>query len=338
MPRTGIAQVVKDHLLTLTEPTVKIDTPKDVVVKVEFAAQNPIDVRTYDLKQIPDGEIAGRDLVGIVDVIAPEVVDKQLKGTRIAAFANGSTPSKSGAFAQWAIAKDEIYVVIPDNIAPEAAATLPVGFFTAVHGLYLPHKLGLEREGSSSELVLIWGGNSSVGRYAIQLAKLGGHKVITVASPASADELKALGAERVFSYKESDVVEQINKEYGDIPFVLDAIGTPESATTSSKTTGSSPAKYTTVRRNAEHTENFPKHITVSPIQAYRVFDEEHLPEVTVAKEYAKLLTGWLKEGKIVPNKPKVLGGLEKVEEGYQLHRDGKIHGEKLVYDISKTKL
>lgn len=338
MPRTGIAQVVKDHKLTLSEPTVKIDTPKDVVVKVEFAAQNPIDVRTYDLKQIPDGEIAGRDLVGIVDVIAPEVVDKQLKGTRIAAFANGSTPSKSGAFAQWAIAKDEIYVVIPDNIAPEAAATLPVGFFTAVHGLYLPHKLGLERGGSKSELVLIWGGNSSVGRYAIQLAKLGGHKVITVASPASADELKTLGAEKVFSYKDSDVVEQINKEYGDIPFVLDAIGTPDSATTSSKTTGSSPAKYTTVRRNAEHTENFPKHITVSPIQAYRVFDEEHLPEVTVAKEYAKLLTGWLKEGKIVPNKPKVLGGLEKVEEGYQLHRDGKIHGEKLVYDISKTKL
>lgn len=48
MPRTGIAQVVENHKLTLKEPTVKIDTPKDVVVKVEFAAQNPIDVRTYD--------------------------------------------------------------------------------------------------------------------------------------------------------------------------------------------------------------------------------------------------------------------------------------------------
>ena len=43
------------------------------------------------------------------------------------------------------------------------------------------------------------------------------------------------------------------------------------------------------------------------------------------------LPSWIESGKIKPNKAKVLGGLDKVPEGFQLYRDNKISGEKVVY-------
>ena len=45
--------------------------------------------------------------------------------------------------------------------------------------------------------------NTSVGRFAIQLAKLSGLKVATTASEKNWDKLKALGADLVVDYKVS---------------------------------------------------------------------------------------------------------------------------------------
>lgn len=43
---------------------------------------------------------------------------------------------------------------------------------------------------------------------------------------------------------------------------------------------------------------------------------------------------WIEEGKIKPNKPKVIpGGLDAVAQGFQEYRDGKISGYKLVYEL-----
>jgi hypothetical protein len=43
---------------------------------------------------------------------------------------------------------------------------------------------------------------------------------------------------------------------------------------------------------------------------------------------------WIEEGKIKPNKSKVIpGGLDAVAQGFQEYRDGKISGYKLVYEL-----
>jgi len=46
--------------------------------------------------------------------------------------------------------------------------------------------------------LFIYGGSSSVGQYAIQLAKLSGYKVITTASKRNHELVKSLGADLAF--------------------------------------------------------------------------------------------------------------------------------------------
>lgn len=49
-----------------------------------------------------------------------------------------------------------------------------------------------------STQLFVYGGSSSVGQYAIQLAKLSGYKVITTASKRNHELVKGLGADLVF--------------------------------------------------------------------------------------------------------------------------------------------
>jgi len=46
--------------------------------------------------------------------------------------------------------------------------------------------------------LFVYGGSSSVGQYAIQLAKLSGYKVVTTASKRNHELVKSLGADLVF--------------------------------------------------------------------------------------------------------------------------------------------
>lgn len=52
-----------------------------------------------------------------------------------------------------------------------------------------------------------------------------------------------------------------------------------------------------------------------------------------AELFAKL-PGWLEDGTFKTNTAKVLpGGLNAVNEGFQMHRDGRISGFKVVYEL-----
>ena len=73
---------------------------------------------------------------------------------------------------------------------------------TAIQVLYGPKALGLRQPGdegpSNGTWLFIYGGSTSVGQYAIQLAKLSGYKVATVASSHNHELIKNLGADVVF--------------------------------------------------------------------------------------------------------------------------------------------
>lgn len=94
---------------------------------------------------------------------------------------------------------------------------LPLGISTASAGLFQKDFLNLpfpspEQEQAPEPLnrvLLIWGGSSSVGSCAIQLAKAAGAIIITTASPRNFAYVKALGAEEVFDYRAEDVEDQI---------------------------------------------------------------------------------------------------------------------------------
>jgi NADPH-dependent curcumin reductase CurA len=55
---------------------------------------------------------------------------------------------------------------------------------------------------------------------------------------------------------------------------------------------------------------------------------------TLGIELFQKLPNWLQDGTLQTNTSKVLpGGLSAVPEGFQMHRDGKISGYKLVYEV-----
>lgn len=92
---------------------------------------------------------------------------------------------------------------------------LPLGISTAAAGLFQKDFLNLPFPKEDAEkldrTVVIWGGSSSVGSCAIQLAVAAGAEVVTTASPTNFEYVRKLGAGSVFDY------------HDEVPFLLLAI-------------------------------------------------------------------------------------------------------------------
>ena len=109
-------------------------------------------------------------------------------------------------------------VPIPDGWSFEEAAQLGVPPFTALQALHqsleLPSPFETSSTANPQRTILIWGGASAVGQYAIQFVKLYGLRVLATASSKNFDLLKGLGADEVFDYRDEGVVEKIRAATG----------------------------------------------------------------------------------------------------------------------------
>jgi NADPH:quinone reductase-like Zn-dependent oxidoreductase len=77
--------------------------------------------------------------------------------------------------------------------------------------------------------ILIWGGSSSCGQYALQILSYWGYKnLLATASPAHHAYLRSLGAVHVFDYRDPHVsehiIEVVKKQTPAVPFIIDCIG------------------------------------------------------------------------------------------------------------------
>ena len=95
----------------------------------------------------------------------------------------------------------------------ESAAVLPLALSTAACGLFQQDQLALRYPSANptptGQALLVWGGATSVGSNAIQLAVAAGYEVITTASPRNFDYVRALGASQVFDYRSTTAVRAI---------------------------------------------------------------------------------------------------------------------------------
>jgi hypothetical protein len=126
---------------------------------------------------------------------------------------------------------------LPEGFTLAEAVTLPNNFVTVFHTL--TEDLGIETpwprpDGytpvNASKAILIWGGSSSVGQFAIQILSYYGYSnILTTASRKHHQRLRDLGAREVFDYNDSDVVSSISQGAGSlgISFVLDCIGSKQ---------------------------------------------------------------------------------------------------------------
>lgn len=123
--------------------------------------------------------------------------------------------SQSGAFQHYSAAHSALMSRIPAGLGFADAAVLPLAISTAAQGLYASDYLALPAPGASSaqpngKCILIWGGSSSVGAAAIQLAKASGVTVLATASARNLEALRSdLGADQAFDHKSPSVVDDI---------------------------------------------------------------------------------------------------------------------------------
>jgi NADPH:quinone reductase-like Zn-dependent oxidoreductase len=115
--------------------------------------------------------------------------------------------------------------------------TLPNNFVTVFHAL--TKDLDIETpwpkpEGyvpqSAKVPILIWGGSSSVGQFALQILRYYGYtNVLATASRKHHEKLRSLGADSVFDYNDADIVASIIRVGGEagIALVLDCIGSKD---------------------------------------------------------------------------------------------------------------
>jgi len=190
--------------------------PNDVLIEVKAIALNPVDYFQRDLGMPPVPSypaVVGSDVAGFVVKVGSNVSNAPPCGSRAIAFASSYYQGGSqdyGAFQKYVLAQSEGVIALLDALSFEEGAVLPLAVLTALSGwttIGIP--LGTNYTPQDKQAVLIWGGASSVGTFAIQSAKLMGFTVYTTASAKNHKYLKKLGADVVFDYNASDVVSQI---------------------------------------------------------------------------------------------------------------------------------
>lgn len=193
----------------------------EILVRVRAVAVNAIDglspvVRRVVLPWLRYPAVLGSDVAGEVVEVGPRVTRFRV-GDRVLGHAVGYEKSRNraaeGAFQERCILLDHLTASLPDNLPFERAAVLPLTLSTAACGLFQRDQLALElpKLGSAAraETVLVWGGSTSVGANAIQLARNAGYTVVTTASPHNADYVRQLGAAEVVDYHSPTAVAEL---------------------------------------------------------------------------------------------------------------------------------
>ena len=197
----------------------EIGTPgkDEVLVRNHAIAINPVDwMQQYGA--FPPGplpRILGNDIAGEIIEVG-EGVTLFEKGQRVIGHSTAlnTDEPRHGGFQKYTVVPSFGCSQIPDDISYEDACVLPLAISTASLGLFHKDQLGLrlpgperkEPQGENAKVVLIWGGSSSVGSAAIQLAVAAGYKVITTSSPRNHQLCKSLGASEVFDHSSLSIV------------------------------------------------------------------------------------------------------------------------------------
>mmetsp|Transcript_14803 Transcript_14803/g.16005 ORF Transcript_14803/g.16005 Transcript_14803/m.16005 type:complete len:333 (+) Transcript_14803:57-1055(+) len=204
--------------------------PGFAVVKVKIAAGNPVD------KVIAGGYLVGfgwdwpkpftlgTDFSGIVEAVGEGVTNVNVGDAVFSSSWGQGKPfddepnfSVAGAFAEYISIPAEKLSKKPDAVSFEVAASIGVVGTTAHQALV---EIGKITKGTR---VLIFGGSSAVGVFAIQLAKAYGAHVTTTASSRSIAFVQGFNAaDKIINYNETKWEE--DPELKSIDVIFDTVG------------------------------------------------------------------------------------------------------------------
>jgi NADPH:quinone reductase-like Zn-dependent oxidoreductase len=138
----------------------------------------------------PKQAVPGKEMSGVVTATGDGVTRFRV-GDEVFGWA-------AGAFADYAIAREDRLVAKPANLSHAEAATTPFGGGTAIQGL----RAARIQPGDD---VLVIGASGGVGVFLVQLARLAGARVTGVASAGKLDLVRSLGAAEAVDYRTDDL-------------------------------------------------------------------------------------------------------------------------------------
>ncbi|MEZ7851865.1 MAG: NAD(P)H-quinone oxidoreductase, partial [Candidatus Nanopelagicales bacterium] len=189
--------------------------PGEVIIDITSTAVNRADLLQREGNYPPPTgatDILGLECAGtIVSVGAALTMDRI--GERVTALLNG------GGYAQKVAIPLGQVMSVPEGVSILDAGALPEVACTVWSNLTKVLQL---REAST---ILIHGGGSGIGTFAIQVAKVLGAKVaVTAGSQEKLNTCASLGADVLINYKEQDFVDVIRDTWGGTDTILDNMG------------------------------------------------------------------------------------------------------------------
>lgn len=197
-----------------------------IVVRARAVAVNPVDRLQQTLGDIftpwtSYPFVVGSDVAGEIVEVGSSVT-RFAVGDRVVGYASGSDKGRNraaeGAFQEYVVLLAHMTSPIPDAVSFEAASVIPLGVSTAACGMFQKDFLGMNAPSATAapagKTLIVWGGSTSVGSNAIQLAVAAGYDVVATASPRNFAYVKGLGAREAFDYNSKTVVADIVKSLG----------------------------------------------------------------------------------------------------------------------------
>lgn len=318
--------------LRIAETEIPTPGADDIIVRNHAVAVNtndPAQQAGFHVQKWPI--VPGHDLAGEVHAVGSNVT-RFKAGDRVIGhswqfFTNDIA---DGAFSHYCRIPAANAAILPDDITYTQGVVLPLAIDTAAAGFYQKDYMGLDfpsldsKPNSKGEVVVVYGGSSSVGAAAIQLAANAGYRVIATASAANLDLCREAGASEVFDYKSPTIADDIAAAVGNDRFkgLYNAIGIPESFDTVTPIMEKLGGGFLA---NTKPPGKLPEFINAKFVLG---INDASFP---VWKDF---VTEALVQGKLkcLP-KAKVVGkGLENLEKAFEI-RNGAVTAEKIVVEL-----
>ena len=209
--------------------------PREVRVAVHAIGVNPVDWKMRQQGPLrmaarmlrpftgPRGPIIlGVDFAGVVEAVGAKVTDVAV-GARVVGGTNFSR-GQHGSYADTVVVRADQVTPIPDEVAFDVAAALPVAGVTAWMSM---HEFRRVQPGRRA---LVLGASGGVGQFAIQIARrvCEADRVVGVCSSKNAAMVQGLGAHEVLAYDAGDPLEAA-RAHGPFDVVVDCAGTYKAA-------------------------------------------------------------------------------------------------------------
>ncbi|KAF2470910.1 putative alcohol dehydrogenase [Lindgomyces ingoldianus] len=310
--------------------------PKQIQLRVTVAGLNPHDHKSRDgglFIQDSLPAVLGNDVAGVVTALGPNSSRFKV-GDRVFAQSNLSPKSEQKGLQQQVVVDEDYAALVPEGFTEGDGVSLPTNIIAGLVGLFDESALGIPAPWTDAAktfdypntTLLIIGGGSNCGKYAVQLAKMVGiGKIVTVGGDEH--QLKGYGATHVLGrHGGHDIVlQRIRAVVGDdLIYAYDAINPPEDqilGVNALSNTKKGKLARLVPSGDIDESNMLPKQ---AGYELKNVFGISHIrPEVS--KPFWERLGEYLMQGKIEPLPYVTVKGLDaaKVNEVLDGYRDGK---------------